>query len=83
MSNLLIQILPFDRFISTALIGPMVLLETPDHERFAYSTGQSMSQLTSDPTVVSAHNERLSLIRTVALSPAESAQFVERLVAER
>ncbi|MFF1679018.1 helix-turn-helix domain-containing protein [Streptomyces sp. NPDC058256] len=83
LSNVLIQILPFDRFASTALIGPMVLLESPNHERFAYSTGQSVSQLTADPAVVSAHNERLSLIRTVALSPSESAQFIERMVAEQ
>ncbi|MEU8863192.1 MULTISPECIES: helix-turn-helix domain-containing protein [Streptomyces] len=79
-NNVTIQVLPFDRAIPAALGGPMVMLETHDHERFAYSTGQSVSQFTSDPGVVSAHIERLSMIRTVALGPAESAGFIERMV---
>ncbi|MDV7218485.1 helix-turn-helix domain-containing protein [Streptomyces prunicolor] len=83
LGNVLVQVLPFERFVSTALVGSMVLLETDDHERHAYSTGQSMSQLTTDPAVVSAHLERLSLIRTMALSPAETAQFIERMAAQR
>ncbi|MCF3119341.1 helix-turn-helix transcriptional regulator [Streptomyces arenae] len=80
LPNVELQVLPYDRAISTALIGPMVLLESPGHDRFAYSTGQSISQLTSDPEVVSAHIERFSMIRTVALEPVESAQFIERMV---
>ncbi|MFD4634142.1 helix-turn-helix domain-containing protein [Streptomyces sp. NPDC058284] len=80
LPNIELQVLPYDRAISTALIGPMVLLEAPDHERFAYSTGQSVSQLTTDPPVVSAHIERFSMIRAVALDPVESAQYIGRLV---
>ncbi|MFD5627060.1 helix-turn-helix domain-containing protein [Streptomyces sp. NPDC127072] len=80
LPNVELQVLPYDRVFSTALNGPMVLIETPDHERLAYSAGQSVSQLTADPAPVSSHIERLSMIRTVALSPAESAQFIERMV---
>jgi hypothetical protein len=83
LGNVLVQVLPFERFVSTALVGPMVLLETHDHERHAYSSGQAMSQLTTDPAVVSVHLERLSLIRTMALSPAETARFIERMAAQR
>jgi hypothetical protein len=32
-NNVTIQVLPFARAIPAALIGPMVLLETRDHER--------------------------------------------------
>ncbi|WP_279616360.1 helix-turn-helix domain-containing protein [Streptomyces atriruber] len=78
--NVSLQVLPFKRAMSSALAGPMVLLETRDHERLALSEGQSVSQLTSDPDVVTAQSERLSMIRTVALSPTESAQFIERMV---
>ncbi|MEU6822665.1 helix-turn-helix transcriptional regulator [Streptomyces atriruber] len=78
--NVSLQVLPFKRAMSSALAGPMVLLETRDHERLALSEGQSVSQLTSDPEVVTAQSERLSMIRTVALSPTESAQFIERMV---
>ncbi|WP_409234862.1 helix-turn-helix domain-containing protein [Streptomyces sp. PA5.6] len=80
LPNIELQVLPYERAISTALIGPMVLLEAPDYERFAYSTGQSISQLSTDPPVVSAHIERFSMIRTVALDPVESAQFIGRMV---
>ncbi|WAL96840.1 helix-turn-helix domain-containing protein [Streptomyces sp. Je 1-369] len=78
--NVSLQVLPFKRAIPSALSGPMVLMETRDHERLALSEGQSVSQLTSDPDVVTAQSERLSMIRTVALSPTESAQFIERMV---
>ncbi|MEU6992870.1 helix-turn-helix transcriptional regulator [Streptomyces sp. NPDC046465] len=80
--NVSLQVLPYKRATSSALSGPMVLLETLEHERLALSEGQSVSQLTSDPDVVTAQSERLSMIRTVALSPAESAQFIERMVGD-
>lgn len=81
-SNVSIQVLPYERAITAALMGPLVFLETRDHERFAYSEGQSASELTSDPAVVSSYTERLSMIRAEALSPAESARFIERMVEE-
>ncbi|MET7616083.1 DUF5753 domain-containing protein [Streptomyces sp. NPDC005408] len=81
-NNVAIQVLPYERAITAALMGPMVFLETGDHERLAYSEGQAVSQLTSDPEVVSSYTERLSMIRAEAFSPAESARFVERMVEE-
>lgn len=77
-----LQVLPFERAMSAALLGQMVLLETRDHERMAYEDGQFTSHLAGDPAVVSAVSERLSMIRTEALSPAESARFIERMVDE-
>ncbi|WP_309221668.1 helix-turn-helix transcriptional regulator [Streptomyces sp. Act143] len=77
-----IQVLPFARATSSALMGPMVLLETRDRERFAYSTGQSFSQLTADPEIVSSHTERFSMIRMEALGRAESAEFIEGMARE-
>jgi hypothetical protein len=80
LRNVLIQVLPFEQAIPAALLGPMVLLETRDHERFACAEGQLGSQLTADPDIVSRTTERLSMIRAEALSPAESARFIERMV---
>ncbi|MCX4972657.1 helix-turn-helix transcriptional regulator [Streptomyces sp. NBC_00620] len=80
--NISIQVLPYGRAMTAALHGPMVLLETRDHERFAYTEAPSTSQLTSDPAVVSAQTERLSMIRMMALDPDESARFIERMVDE-
>ncbi|KFF96819.1 DNA-binding protein [Streptomyces scabiei] len=81
--NVSIQVLPFKRARAAALYGAMVLLETGDHERLAYTEAPSVSQLTADPEVVSAQTERLSMIRTVALDPNESARFIKRMVAKQ
>jgi transcriptional regulator with XRE-family HTH domain len=80
LRNVVLQVLSFELAIPVALAGPMVLLETRDHERFAYTEGSLGSQLSADPGVVSRASERLSMIRTQALSTAESARFIERMV---
>ncbi|GAA2055925.1 helix-turn-helix transcriptional regulator [Streptomyces cheonanensis] len=80
--NVAIHVLPFDRTIPPALNGPMVLLETAEHEHFVYFEGQSQSQLTSDPDEVSTQAQRYGMIRGEALDCAESARFIERMVAE-
>ncbi|GEC06345.1 transcriptional regulator [Streptomyces spinoverrucosus] len=83
LRNVVLQVLPFERAIPAALLGPMVLLETRDHERFAFMEGQFASELSADPGVVSRITERLSMIRTQALGPEESARFIERMVNSR
>ena len=80
LRNVALQVLPFERAIPPALMGPMVLLETRDHERFAFTEGPFASELSADPEVVSRVSERLSMIRTQALSPVESARYIERMV---
>lgn len=80
LRNVVLQVLPFERAIPAALMGPMVLLETSDHERFAFTEGPLASELSADPEVVRRTTERLSMIRTQALRPDESARFLERMV---
>ncbi|MBW5482578.1 helix-turn-helix domain-containing protein [Streptomyces bambusae] len=80
--NVSLQVLPYERATPAALGGPMVLLETREREWLALSDGQSISQLTADPRVVSSHMERLSMIRTEALGTQESAGFIKRMVNE-
>ncbi|MFH9069595.1 helix-turn-helix domain-containing protein [Streptomyces alboflavus] len=81
-NNITLQVLPYSRAIPVALAGPMVLLETRDHERFALSDGQAVSQFTADSRVVCKHTERLSMIRTVALGPVESADLIEQMASD-
>ncbi|MEV0320829.1 helix-turn-helix transcriptional regulator [Streptomyces sp. NPDC050658] len=81
-NNVLIQVLPFGRAMAAALHGEMVLLETRDRERLAYTEAPSMSQLTAELEVVSAQTERLSLIRSMALDPVESTRFIERMAGD-
>ncbi|MEV5932176.1 DUF5753 domain-containing protein [Streptomyces sp. NPDC052079] len=80
LRHVALQVLPFDRAFSDALMGPMVLVEGPDHERFAFMEGAFASELSADPGVVSRVTERLSMIRTQALDPDESARLIERMV---
>lgn len=82
LRNVSLQVLPFDRAIPAGFLGPMVLVETKDHERFAFDEGQFASQLTADPDAVSSASERLSMIRMEALGTEESARFIERIVGE-
>ncbi|MEU3664120.1 helix-turn-helix transcriptional regulator [Streptomyces sp. NPDC032940] len=80
LRNVMLQVLPFDRAVPAALMGPMVLLETGDHERFAFTEGALTSDLSADPKVVSRAIEMLSMLRAQALSPAESARFIEGMM---
>ncbi|KUN10576.1 DNA-binding protein [Streptomyces yokosukanensis] len=81
--NVVVQVLPFERAIPAALMGPMVLLETQDHERFAFMEGSFASELSADPGVVSRVTERLSMIRAQALDPERSARFIEGMADQR
>lgn len=80
LRNVALQVLPHKRAVPAALMGPMVLLETRAHERFAFTEGPFASELSADPGVVNRVSERLGMIRTEALSPAESARFIKGMV---
>ncbi|MEU7302373.1 helix-turn-helix transcriptional regulator [Streptomyces sp. NPDC007206] len=80
LRNVELQVLPFERAITAALMGPMVLLETRHHEQFAFTEGPFASELSADPEVIGRVAGRLSMIRAQALSPAESGRFIERMV---
>ncbi|WP_308293444.1 Scr1 family TA system antitoxin-like transcriptional regulator [Streptomyces sp. RM72] len=56
--------------------------EGPDHERVAFMEGAFASELSADAGVVSRVTERLSMIRTRALDPDESARFIKRMVSQ-
>ncbi|MFD7510246.1 DUF5753 domain-containing protein [Streptomyces sp. NPDC059853] len=82
LRNVSLHVLPYDRTVTAALSGPMVLLETTDHEHFVFLEGQSQSQLTSDPDEVSTQTQRYGMIRGQALDSADSARFIERMADE-
>ncbi|KFG74808.1 DNA-binding protein [Streptomyces mutabilis] len=79
LRNVELQVLPFERAFFSAGMGPMILLETRDHERFAYTVSQFVSVLSADPETVRVVTERLSMLRAHALSPAESARLIEEM----
>ncbi|MFJ9081300.1 Scr1 family TA system antitoxin-like transcriptional regulator [Streptomyces sp. NPDC102384] len=81
LRNVSIQVLPVGRECGVALGGPIVLLETPDHEHYAYVEAPQTGALYADPIRVSALTQRHGMIRVYALSVVESVEFI-REVAE-
>ncbi|PZT76909.1 MULTISPECIES: helix-turn-helix domain-containing protein [unclassified Streptomyces] len=78
-----LQIVPTSRETHAALDGPMVLLETPDHDQLGYIEGQRVSFLVDDPDEVSVLQQKYGMLRSQALSPEESIRLMEHLLGER
>jgi transcriptional regulator with XRE-family HTH domain len=79
LRNVSIQILPVSRGVVPALSGPFVLLETSDHQHYAYVEGQSSGVLHADAERLSILTQRHGMIRMQALGAEESAQFIGTL----
>jgi transcriptional regulator with XRE-family HTH domain len=76
------QIMPMDRTPHAGLDGPMVLLETPEHERLAYLEVQRVSFLIDDPDEVGDYHHKYGMLRSQALSPDESVRLLNGLLGE-
>ncbi|MGW0914944.1 helix-turn-helix domain-containing protein [Streptomyces sp. NPDC002784] len=77
------QIMPTSATPHAGLGGPLVLLETPEHEPLAYLEVQSASFLVEDPDEVSDYQLKYGMLRSQALSPEESARLVHGLLGDR
>ncbi|MGW2374998.1 MULTISPECIES: helix-turn-helix domain-containing protein [Kitasatospora] len=82
LRNISIQVLPLDRAAYAALDGPVILLETPEHEQLAYVEGQKTGILYSDPAQVNTLSQRHGMIRMQALSIEESRVFIRKVAEE-
>ncbi|MET8624936.1 helix-turn-helix transcriptional regulator [Kitasatospora sp. NPDC004669] len=82
LRNVTIQVLPANRVAHVALEGPMVVLETPEHELLGYVEGQYAGILSADLSQVSILVQRHGMIRSQALSIEESAAFIRALAEE-
>ncbi|MEV2194188.1 helix-turn-helix transcriptional regulator [Streptomyces phaeochromogenes] len=79
LRNVDIQVMPTSRGAHAGINGPMVLLESPDHERYAYEEGQVCSVLHADSEAVSTLTQRFGMIRMQALSTGESARLIREV----
>ncbi|MFE6763648.1 helix-turn-helix domain-containing protein [Streptomyces sp. NPDC057689] len=79
---LCLQIMPMKLPKHAGLAGPMVLLETPDHDQLAYIEGQGVSFLVDDPDEVSVLLQKCGMLRSQAHSPEESARLMDDLLGE-
>lgn len=77
-----VQIMPMDRMPHASLGGPLVLLETPHHERLAYLEVQRASFLVDNPEEVSNYHLKYGMLRSQALSPDESMRLLDGLLGE-
>jgi transcriptional regulator with XRE-family HTH domain len=82
MRNVAIVVMPMSYGLSAGLTGPMTLLETPEHKYLGYLESQGIGQLLDDADVVSIMQERYSMIRSQALNPRESVDFIKQLAGE-
>jgi len=80
--NVSIQVLPFGKCGGLALDGSFVLLETPDHEHFAYVEAPETSALHNDAHKVSDMAQVHGMIRMQALGVEESAAFIRKVAQE-
>ncbi len=82
LRNVAIQVLPASRAAYVALEGPMMILETPEHELLGYVEGQYAGILSADLAKVSVLVQRHGMIRSQALSIEESEAFIRALLEE-
>ncbi|MFI8997144.1 Scr1 family TA system antitoxin-like transcriptional regulator [Streptomyces sp. NPDC053542] len=82
LRNVSIQILPFGRCGGLALNGSVVLLETSEHDRYAYVEAQETSVLHADAERLSSLTQLHGMIRMQALTVEESAAFIEKVAKE-
>lgn len=77
-----IQIIRMDRETHAGLAGPMILLETPDHDQLAYLEGQHVGFLQDDPDEVHLLHLKYGMLRSQALSLEDSKRLLDDLLGE-
>ncbi|KMO97170.1 helix-turn-helix domain-containing protein [Streptomyces roseus] len=80
--NVNVQVLPAHQASGQALRGSLVMLETPDHQLWAWTEGQGVSAMHTSPEKVSELRQTHGMIRVNALSAAESAEFIKKAAEE-
>ncbi|MBK5991676.1 helix-turn-helix domain-containing protein [Streptomyces sp. MBT58] len=75
-----IQIMSRDSPRHAGPAGPLVLLETPDHDGLVYVDGQLRGELYDEPADVSALMQRYGMLRSQALTVAESTRLLDALL---
>ncbi|QEU88197.1 helix-turn-helix domain-containing protein [Streptomyces viridosporus] len=80
--NVEIQVIPLDCEESAGVDGPFTVVTRDDGRKFAYTEAQGTSTLQTDPQQAALAAARYGIIRSQALTPRESLEFIERLLGE-
>ncbi|WP_242643861.1 helix-turn-helix domain-containing protein [Streptomyces laculatispora] len=81
--NVEVQVMPTDREDHGALGGPFTLIDTAEGQRIAYAEAQGDSRLYTGHAKVRQLEARYGIIRSQALTPRESSDFVQKLLGEK
>ncbi|WP_103514680.1 helix-turn-helix transcriptional regulator [Streptomyces sp. SM10] len=81
--NVEVQVMPLDREDHAALGGPFTLIDTAQGQRIAYAEVQGDSRLYTGLAAVRELEARYGIIRSQALTPRESSEFIEKLLGEK
>ncbi|WP_112470307.1 helix-turn-helix domain-containing protein [Streptomyces triticisoli] len=82
LPGLALQVLPLGRTSHAGLNGPFILLETPEHQRLAYTETQRGSQLIANPDEVGILTQKYAMLRTQALNTEDTRDLLDRLLGE-
>lgn len=80
--NVEIQIMPLDCEDNAGVNGPFTVVTRKDGTKFVYSEAHAISSLEADTEQTVLAAARYGIIRSQALSPRESSQFIEKLLGE-
>ncbi|MGS2586513.1 helix-turn-helix domain-containing protein [Streptomyces hebeiensis] len=80
--NVEIQIMPLVCEESAGVDGPFTVVTRDDGKKFVYAEAQGTSTLQTDPQQAALAAARYGIIRSQALTPRESVEFIERLLGE-
>ncbi|MGW9049740.1 helix-turn-helix domain-containing protein [[Kitasatospora] papulosa] len=81
--NVEVQVMPTGREDHGALGGPFTLIDTVQGQRIAYTEAQGDSRMYTGQAKVRQLEARYGIIRSQALTPRESSEFVQKLLGEK
>ncbi|MFJ5141424.1 helix-turn-helix domain-containing protein [Streptomyces sp. NPDC088707] len=80
--NVELQIMPTDCEDNAGVNGPFTVVTRKDGRKFLYVEAQNTSSLATDPEQTVLAAARYGIIRSQALTPRESLEFIEKLLGE-
>jgi hypothetical protein len=80
--NVEVQVMPLNCEDNAGVNGPFTVVTRKDGNKFVYSEAHAISALKADPEQTVLAAARYGIIRSQALSPRDSSQFIEKLLGE-
>ncbi|MFB8082623.1 MULTISPECIES: helix-turn-helix domain-containing protein [unclassified Streptomyces] len=80
--NVELQVMPTECEDNAGVNGPFTVVTRKDGKKFLYVEAQNTSSLATDPEQTVLAAARYGIIRSQALTPRESLEFIEKLLGE-